>query len=106
MYIERIKYERTGGFAGIRLAAEIDMAELPEDQKRDLIELLDDLDFEELPERMLGEKTVADGFTYSITAESKKRKHTVLTDEASMPDKMQSLVELLDRMAKKRVRKA
>jgi len=105
MYIERIKYERTGGFAGMRISADFDLGELPEDQKRDLIELFDHLDFGELPERLLKNSAIADGFTYTITAESKKWKHTVTTDDMSMPDELQSLIEMLDRMAKKRARK-
>jgi hypothetical protein len=104
MNIERIKYERTGGFAGIRLAANIEMDKLPDDQKRSLLELLDDLDFEELPENLSGTTNMADGFVYSITIESKKRRHTVVTGESAMPEKMQSLIEMLDRMAKKLAR--
>jgi hypothetical protein len=104
MYIERIKYERTGGFAGMRVAADIEMDKLPDEQKRSLLELFDDLDFEELPENLSGTTNMADGFVYSITIESKKRRHTVVTGESAMPDKMQPLVEILDRMAKKTAR--
>ena len=45
MHIKRIKFERTGGFAGIRLAADIEVDELPEDEKHKILELLDEVDF-------------------------------------------------------------
>ena len=52
MEAKRIKFERTGGFAGIRLAADIELDELPEDQVHQLLELLDEVDFDELPEQL------------------------------------------------------
>ena len=61
MYIEKIKFERTGGFAGIRLTAEIDMDNLPEDQKREIIDLLDEADFDELSEKHTAQDVQSQG---------------------------------------------
>jgi hypothetical protein len=105
MYIERIKFERTGGFAGIRLAADIEVDELPDDQKREIIELLDEMDFDELPEKLSGKMPVPDEFVYSITVVSSKKEYKVLTGESAMPDKMQPLIEILESMAKRQMRK-
>ena len=105
MDITRIKYERTGGFAGIRIATDFKLEELPKEQARQLLELLDEVDFNELPERLMDEEGMADGFTYSITVESKVRKHTVVTSNASTPEKMEELVELLYQIARQRARK-
>jgi hypothetical protein len=105
MDAKRIKFERKGGFAGIRMAADIDLEDLSADQARELHELLDNVDFDELPEQLMGKKEIADGFTYSITVESGKRKHTVHTTDTSAPEKMQPLLELLYRIARQQARK-
>lgn len=105
MDAKHIKFERTGGFAGIRIAAEFELDELPEEQARQLRELLDEVDFDELPEQLIEADQMTDGFSYSITVESEVRQHTVLTDNISAPDKMQPLLELLYQIARQRARK-
>jgi hypothetical protein len=105
MYIERIIFERTGGFAGIRLAADIEVNELPEDEKHEILELLDDMDFDELPEKLSGSTPMPDGFVYSITVISNKKEYKVLADESSVPNDMQPLIEILENMAKRQMRK-
>jgi len=104
MYIERIKYERTGGFAGIRLAADIEVNELPEDQKKEILDLLDDMDFEELPEKIAGKMPVPDEFVYSIIVKSKEREYKVLAGESALPNDMQPLLEILETITKRQMR--
>jgi hypothetical protein len=41
-----------------------------------------------------------DQFTYTITVETKKGEHTVVTGDVSAPEKMQELVQLLNRLAR------
>jgi hypothetical protein len=101
MQVERIKFERTGGFAGMRIATDVKLEDLPEEQAETIMELLDDLDFEELPEQMLGESG-PDQFTYKITVETDKGEHTVVTGDSSAPEKMQELLQLLNRLARTR----
>jgi hypothetical protein len=105
MKVERIQFERTGGFAGIRFAAEFKPEELPREQSKELFDLLDDLDFDELPGNMLGKSPIPDGFTYSITVETNKKAHTVVTGDSSAPEKMQELLQLLTRIARNQMRK-
>ena len=102
MDVQRIKYERTGGFAGMRLSADFEPDDLPEEQARSLLELLDDMDFDELPEQLTGSPSMPDQFTYQITVQGKNREHTVITGDASAPEKMQELIRLLDRIAKRK----
>lgn len=104
MHIERIKFERTGGFAGIRLAADIEVDELPEDQKHEILELLDEMDFDELPEKLSAKSPMPDEFVYSITVVSSKKEYKVLTGESSVPNDMQPLIEILESMAKRQMR--
>lgn len=100
MHVERIKFERTGGFAGMRIARDLTMEDLSEEQAGRLSELLDDLDFDELPEQLTGGDSMADQFTYVITVETKRGEHTVVTGDASAPEKMQELLQLLNRLAR------
>ena len=104
MEAKRIKFERTGGFAGIRLAADIELDELPEEQVHQLLELLDELDFDELPEQLTDNRQVADGFTYSVTVVSEKWQHTVTTSETAAPEKMNSMFEILTQIARQQAR--
>jgi hypothetical protein len=101
MQVERIKFERTGGFAGMRIATDVKLEDLPKEQVETIMELLDDLDFDELPEQMLDE-SVPDQFTYKITVETDKGEHTVVTGDSSAPEKMQELLQLLNRLARTR----
>jgi hypothetical protein len=101
MQVERIKFERTGGFAGMRMATDVKLEDLPEEQAETIKELLDDLDFDELPEQMLDE-SVPDQFTYTITVESDKGEHTIVTGDSSAPEKMQELLQFLNRLARTR----
>lgn len=105
MEAKRIKFERTGGFAGIRLAADIKLDDLPQEQVHQILELLDDLDFDQLPEQLTDNRQVADGFTYSVTVISEKRQHTVTTSETAAPEKMSSMFEILTQIARQQARK-
>jgi hypothetical protein len=104
MDVERIKFERTGGFAGMRLAADLDAHDLPDEQLDALKELLDDLDFAELPEDLTRD-SMPDQFTYTITVEAEKWRHTVITGDAPDDEKMQELLELLNRLARKQMKR-
>jgi hypothetical protein len=100
MEVERIKYERTGGFTGMRIATDLKLDDLSDEHASRISELLDDLDFGELPEQITGDDAMPDQFTYTITVETKKWEHTVTTGDASAPEKMQELFRLLDRLAR------
>lgn len=100
MQIKRIKFERTGGFAGMRIAKDLKWDDLSDEQARTISDLLDDMDFEELPEQMMGDSNMPDQFTYTITVETKKWEHTVTIGDTSAPEKMQELLELLNRLAR------
>lgn len=100
-HIERVKFERTGGFAGMRLSTDLKLDELPDEQANSIMELIDDMDFSELPEKIMDEEG-ADQFTYVITVEGKKWEHTVVTGDASAPEKLQELLRLLNRLARTR----
>ena len=101
MQVERIKFERTGGFAGMRIATDLKLDDLPDEQANSIRELLNDMDFAKLPEQLLDESG-PDQFTYTITVETQKWEHTVVTGDTSAPEKMQELLQLLNRLARTR----
>ena len=84
------------------MAADLDLDELPEEQADSIRGLLDDLDFKELPEQITEKKSMPDQFTYTITVETDTWKHTVVTGETSAPEKLQELVQQLNRLARTR----
>lgn len=105
MHVERIRFERTGGFAGMRIAADIEPDQLSEEQNQALLDVLDALDFPELPEQLMNTSSMPDEFTYTITVEAEEWKHTVVTGDSSASEKMQELLQMLNRIARKRLRK-
>ena|SRR5687767_12750110 len=105
MHVERIKFERTGGFAGMHIATDIQPDDLSEEQAHTLAELLDEVDFPTLPEQLMSDSSMPDQFTYTITVESPDWKHTVVTSDESASEKMQELLHILNRIARKKLRK-
>ena len=102
MQVEQIKYERSGGFAGIGVHADFEPGDLPEDQMQSLLDLLDEMDFRDLPEQLTGESSMPDQFTYQITVKTTQWEHTVIARDASAPDKVLELARLLDQIARRR----
>jgi emfourin len=102
MEVQRIKYERTGGFAGMRFQADFEPGELPEEQSRPLLDLLDKMDFDALPEDFTGNPAHPDQFTYTITVKTPKGERTFVVGDASAPDEIRELLRMLDRIARKR----
>ena len=100
MEAKRIKFERTGGFAGIRFAADFEMSDLPADQAQQIFRLLNDMDFDKLPAQIAGNPQVADGFNYSITVVTEKQQHTVTTSDTTANSKLEPLLEILTQIAR------
>jgi hypothetical protein len=95
-------YERTGGFAGMRMTASFDLDELTEQDAASIQELLHDARFHELPEQIVGPAGIPDQFTYRITVTEETFQHTVTTGDASAPPELRPLIDLLSRMARMR----
>lgn len=97
----QVKWERTGGFAGMRMAATIDSESLSEEEARRLSELVDAADFFELPEEIGTLAGGADRFLYTLTVEMEGRRHTVHTGEAAAPPGLRALIRWLSIAARK-----
>lgn len=104
MQLERIEFERVGGIANMRIAADFEADDLSDEQLRTLSDLLDDLDFSELPEKLFGDNAMPDQFTYTVTVHAKDWRHTVVTGDMSADEKMRELLEFLYGLARSKMR--
>lgn len=102
MEVQRIKYERTGGFTGMRFHADFTPDDLPEEQSRPLLDLLDQMDFDGLPEDLTGSSPMPDQFTYTITVITTQGERTMVLGDSSAPEELQELMRMLDRIARRR----
>jgi hypothetical protein len=94
-----ISFLRTGGFAGIRLACEIDSEKLPAEEARQLSEFVEAANFFELPESM--RSGGADQLQYKISVEKEGKLHVVEADERAMPPTLSPLVKWLTAAARR-----
>ena len=96
----RINFERSGGFAGMRLAATIDSATLPADQASALQGLIDNAHFFDLPAKIPPPPQAADQFQYIVTVEAGGKRHTVDVGEGSASPALQALLQQLTSLAR------
>ncbi len=95
----RIHFERTGGFAGMRLSTTVDSDELPEPQVEELEKVLQETSFFDLPDH-LEQGGGADRFSYHITVEQEGRSHSVIAPESALNDALRHLVQFLEGLAR------
>lgn len=100
----QIQFERTGGFAGMRLAAMINAESLSQEEARRLRELVDAAGFFELPTELTGLPRGTDRFLYTLTVEVEGQRHTVHTSEAAAPAALRSLINWLTNVARRQQR--
>jgi hypothetical protein len=96
-----IEFERSGGFAGLRLAVTIRSDTLPEAEANELRDLVDAADFFNLPAEMADPGQAADQYSYVVTVESGGQRHTVKTSEAAAPANLKPLLDWLGRAARR-----
>jgi hypothetical protein len=97
----RINFERSGGFMGRSISLNLDLDELPSDQAATLKRLVDESDFFNLTEPP-PQKTVADGFSYSLTVNNGKSERTFQLSETNIPHALRPLFENLIERTRKR----
>ena len=95
----KISFERTGGFAGMRMAITVDADSLPNPDATALRKLVTDADFFNLAVPSAG-KVIPDGFQYAITIEGDGKQRTIQITDAAIPDKLRPLLEDLSARAR------
>lgn len=97
-----ISYERTGGFAGMRVTLSLDSDSLPAAEADALQKLISESDFFNLMENQ-SDRSQNDGFQYTISVRAEGHYHILHLTDGSIPDKLQPLVsELTDRARSQR----
>ncbi|MFB2876752.1 protealysin inhibitor emfourin [Floridanema aerugineum] len=94
----RVIFERSGGFAGIRITKTIDIDTLPESERNQLQLLIEAANFFKLPENITSANPQPDRFHYQITVEKSQRQHRVIVSEQAVPDTLRPLLEWLMRV--------
>ncbi len=96
----KIKFVRSGGFAGIRLAGDFDTSVLPADRADTLERLVEASGFFDLPELAAPSKVLPDTIEYRITVSSSERTRAILVTETTMPAALRPLADYLLRLVK------
>ncbi len=91
----RIHFERTGGFAGMRMTATVDTESLPAEEGGELQELVEAAGFFDLPAVITIGAPGADRFRYKLTVEAEGQRHTVEVGEAAAPEALRPLLQRL-----------
>jgi hypothetical protein len=95
----RIICERTGGFAGLTLKAEVDSARLTPAETRKLKKLVEEGRLLDQPAQTSG--AMPDQYQYDLTVEGEGRTHSIQTNDAAASEKMLELIDWVMATAKK-----
>lgn len=98
----RITFERTGGFAAMRVKTIIDTADLPSREATNLYRLVSSSDFFHLPQTMTPSKPAPDRFLYKVMVEESDKEHTIVVSEELVTSALRPLIERLTKEARKR----
>lgn len=98
----RVTFERSGGFAGLRLSTTIDTSELEKDEAAQLEQEIQLAGFFNLPGNIQGPAGGADRFVYHISVAKGLRKHSVDVGESALSDSLRPLVEHLEQILRTR----
>ena len=89
-----ITFKRSGGFVGKGMRFQLNLEELPRDDARVLLRLIEQSGFFSIPENLIV-KFNPDEYQYTITVDAGVIYHTVRTNDTTMPASLRPLVEEL-----------
>lgn len=98
----RIQFERSGGFAGMLVRANLDTAFLSPEEADKLQKMVEEASFFELPGQLSSPSPGADQFQYKVSVEEGDRRHTVETSDQAAPDSLRPLLRELTVRARSR----
>ena len=99
--IMKVRFERSGGFAGMIMDVDIDATALSDEEREALMTHISNAEFFALPSEIAdSSNTGADRFNYRITIESEGREHTVDCSDGSAPESLMPLLEWLNDAAR------
>ncbi len=100
----RIQFERTGGFAGIRLACTVDTEMLSPEEAQQVSKLVQAAKVFDLPEHPPDAHQTADQFQYKLVIELHGQQKSITTTETDAPEELQPLLEWLTEKARRPTR--
>jgi hypothetical protein len=89
-----ITFKRSGGFVGKGMRFQLSLEELPKDDARALLRLIEQSGFFSIPENLIV-KFNPDEYQYTITVDVGVIYHTVRTNDTTMPAALRPLVDEL-----------
>src|SRR5215467_9537274 len=94
----RIRFERSGGFAGLPTTLEVDSSSISLNEQSRVKAMIDTAKFFELPLDTPLPKNAADYFKYKITIENNEngKSRTITTNDMTMPSELRPLVDYLE----------
>jgi len=95
----KINFERTGGFAGMKLAVNLDLDSLPPADAAALQKLIADADLFSIPDPET-QSSVRDGFQYTITALRESQQRVLRVSDGSIPSQLLPLLNELSLRAR------
>ncbi|MEP7199591.1 MAG: protealysin inhibitor emfourin [Chloroflexota bacterium] len=96
----RIQFERTGGFAGMKLTYSVDSDTLPADQAKQLNKMVDAAKLFDIIDPSGKAKPAADQFHYRLVVESAGKQKTITTTDTAASDNLHALLDWLTTKAR------
>ena len=97
----KIKFERSGGFAGVTLSHQLDTKTLPEVESEQARKLIEAANLFELPKQIKARSPMLDSFEYKITIQEKGKRRTIVVGDRSAPSNLKPLIDYLVEQSKK-----
>jgi hypothetical protein len=97
----RIHFERVGGFAGIRLRADVDTDTLPAEEAKSWQALVEKAQLGQIHQSSGADSPIRDAFEYWLTVEDGGKRSQVRMSEDTLPPSAMPLIERLVALAKK-----
>jgi hypothetical protein len=89
-----ITFKRSGGFIGTGMKYELNLNQLPQNDARSIVRLIQQAEFFSIPENLIV-KFNPDEYQYTITVDAGIICHTVRTNDTTMPASLRPLVDEL-----------
>jgi len=99
----KIYLESSGGFAGVSNSSFLDTESMVPEEKQKVQEIIKATNFFDLPveSEIKPKPGSADYINYKITVDEGHRKHTIRTNDITLPAKLRDLVTFLESKAEK-----
>jgi hypothetical protein len=96
----KIHYEKAGGVLGREVATDIDLNEIPGDEMQEIMRLITEANFFDIPQNLIASPSTPDEYAYTITVDAGNTHHTIQTSDSSAPESLRPLLEKLSLLAK------